>query len=182
MSSFTPTGPMTDEQLFSIIDERKQLPEHLFVSNFLPVFSGAISIDKVPDFMSVWVSITGSPGSGLDIIDNSGKVLFTVPPIFDSTFIDPNRKDGSMNFAEIIHFAKMHNGISPHLERSVFVSNIQKKLDAMQKNSPTFAKNINLWIDIFKRYKVGEFKIDNLKAENISNSVKVSNVTDDDFE
>lgn len=179
---FQPNGPMTEDLLNSIIEQKNTLPERLFVSDFLPIFAGKVPLEKVQDFIKVWVSIAGSPSAPVDIIDHNEKVLFTVPGIFDSSFIDPNRSEGAMNFAEIVHFAKLHNGISPALEQSVFVKNVQKKLDAMQKKSPSFAKNIKAWAEIFARYNItNESKEE--KTSSLNNTVsKTNNVSDDDFE
>lgn len=178
---FQPEGPMTEEMLNGIINTHAQLPEHIFVRDFLPIFAGKVPLNKVKDFIQVWVSISGAPTSPVDIIDRKGEVLFTVPGLFDTNFIDPSKKDGSMNFAEIVHFAKLHNSISPSLEKKVFIDNVQKKIDNMQKKSPAFARNIKAWQDIFDRYGITEQKEE--KTVSINGLVKqTSNTSDDDFE
>lgn len=179
---FQPEGPMTPDMLNAIIEQKSTLPERIFVRDFLPIFAGKVPLDKVQDFVRVWVSIAGSPAAAVDIIDNAGKVIYTVPGIFDSSFIDPNRSEGAMNFAEIVHFAKLHNGISPSLEQSVFIKNVQKKLDAMQKKSPGFAKNVKAWADIFARYNIGPDKKEEKTTITNGTVNNTSNVSYDDFE
>lgn len=64
--------------------ESNQLPEKLFVDNFLPVFSGKVKMEDNNQAIVAWIAIAGSPVASVDIIDSSGKVLFTVPPIAKS--------------------------------------------------------------------------------------------------
>jgi hypothetical protein len=178
---FQPEGPMTEDMLNGIINSHAQLPETIFVRDFLPIFAGKVPLEKVKDFVQVWISISGSPTAAVDIIDRKGNTLFTVPGLFDTNFIDPSKKDGSMNFAEIVSFAKLHNAISPELEKRVFVENVQKKLDVIQKKSPSFIKNVQIWQDIFQRYGITDEKEEKTTVSN-STVKQTSNVTDDDFE
>lgn len=172
-------GPMTEELLNSIIVEKNKLPEKLFVTNFLPVFSGEVLIEKVPDFIPIWVSVAGSPTAAVDIVDEKGTVLFTVPAIFDTNFIDPRHRAGKMDFSEIVRFAKLHGNISPAQEQNVFLGEVSKKINDMAKTSPKYKENLDLWTNIFNRYNVGGNVAKKLIGVDVK---KIGVVTDDDFE
>lgn len=66
---------------------RNKLPEQLFKSNFLPLFAGQETQSEVT--LGLWVSVAGTPFAEVDIIDDNGQVLFTVPPIFERHIVDP---------------------------------------------------------------------------------------------
>lgn len=58
--------------------EPNKLPEHIFVSYFLPGFMGN---NPNKDWMLQWVSIAGSPNREVSVVDTSGQELFRVPAI-----------------------------------------------------------------------------------------------------
>ena len=65
---------------------RNKLPEYLFKSNFLPLFAG---LETHPDVtIGMWVSVAGTPFAEVDIIDDQGQILFSVPPIFERHVVD----------------------------------------------------------------------------------------------
>lgn len=69
---------------------RNTLPEDIFKNYFLPMFAG---LETHPDAsVGVWISIAGTPFAEVDIIDKSGQVLFTVPPIFERNIVDPTKQ------------------------------------------------------------------------------------------
>ncbi len=68
---------------------RKKLPEQIFKSTFLPMFAGQ---ETHPDItVGVWISIAGTPFAEVDIIDEQGQTLFSVPPIFERSIVDSTK-------------------------------------------------------------------------------------------
>jgi hypothetical protein len=67
---------------------RGKLPEHMFVKYFLPVFAGKVTYEQYPNFLTDWVSVAGSPTSEVDIIDRTGKVIYTVPAYYNDSILN----------------------------------------------------------------------------------------------
>jgi len=156
-----------------------QLPERLFVNNFLPFFCGELDIDKEPNFFAMWFGIAGSPSLEVSIIDDLGKVLYRVPSIMDSSIINPNRENSTINFAHIVTMAKLYGNITPIAGENALNGGLAKKYSELQNKSKVFSSNEQRWMQIFARY--GKIKV----APNITAAIvakKDGSLSDDDFE
>lgn len=167
---------------------RAKLPEELFVTNFLPFFTGKISIEKNTDFLPTWISIAGTPAADVDIIDKRGVTLFTVPAFIDSGFINPLKNTSGLSYSDIVNLAILYGNNIPKQGANLLTNELEAKIKRLKDKSPNYSKKIDMWTNIFTRYKD---KIDNSQAGTslpISNQVVkepsklASNISDDDFE
>jgi hypothetical protein len=163
---------------------RARLPEELFVSNFLPFFIGKGTVETNSDFLPTWISIAGSPAADVDVIDNRGNVLFTVPAFIDSGFINPLKNNSGLSYSDIVNMAILFGNNIPKQGAAVLSGELEIKINRLKDKSPDYAKKINMWEIIFKRYKITDKEISDKSIKVLSApGVKLaSNISDDDFE
>lgn len=132
---------------------RPTFPERYFVGIFLPYFAG----DEKPPYptmdLGAWVGrVAGSPFQEVDVIDPSGKVLFTVPPMLDRSAVDLEASQHrGQPIAHIVRSAQQLTLMSPrqgalHLQEKL----TQKAL--IMKAPASVVRNIEAWNKIFERY------------------------------
>lgn len=125
------------------------LAEVIFVSVFLPFFAG----DKETKYkvgMQHWINTAGSPFSAVKVVDQRNVVLFTVPPIYDRSAIQPVNKDlGSI--ANVVASAGQLTRLHPSQGTHYLNAELTKR--ALIMNVPTnVLQHIEVWNEIFKRY------------------------------
>lgn len=77
------------DQLNQMDKEYNSIPESIFVQEFLDMFMNGIG-DNV-DRLEKWIIVAGNLRFGVHILDdNTKEVLFTVPPLFDTSIVDTN--------------------------------------------------------------------------------------------
>jgi hypothetical protein len=68
--------------------ENPVFPEVLFrTCGFMDFFFGFVKDNPDYDFENKWIAIAGSASIEVNIIDGSGKVLFVVPPLYDTSYL-----------------------------------------------------------------------------------------------
>jgi hypothetical protein len=145
--------------------DKGRLPEEIFKSYFLPYFSGEIPLTNtsvIPD----WISVAGSMVSEVDILDNTGNTLFTVPSLFNTNII--NRiNDDSHNLNEIYTSFEAQKSNIPAVANNFLMNELDNKAKSIV--TPTIDSNSETkWNDILKRYG------------KISSSTSTSSETHDD--
>lgn len=75
---------------FAAMDEtnRRVVLESIFIRDFLPLFAGD-KMDNRGDMLKMWFIIAGTAFSPVDIVDNAGNKVGTVPAIMDTAPINP---------------------------------------------------------------------------------------------
>ena len=144
-----------------------QLPEDIFRGYFLPHFSGHQPISKNSQVFAEWISIAGTPTSEVDIIDQHGQVLFTVPSLFDTRVIDTVKRDVGNSIADIYSQFDLKSTNIPSVANNYLNRELSKKLSILD----TDVKHDDVtkrWIDIFHRY--------GLEVEDTVNDPKSSTV------
>ena len=140
------------------------LPEHIFVSYFLPFLCGERPLSTDRDFFNNWNSIAGAPTKPINIIDASNNVLFQVPPLVDTSFVNP-KDTGNMDFNTVmINYHLLNNNIKSQAQNFIVNAMVDKS---------NFGKAVNLtanekaMFDIFIRYgKVKETPHENNQKNN----------------
>lgn len=74
-----------------------KFPLDLFNIYFAPYFFGQKPITEDTDIFATWIGIAGSPTSEVDVVDISGKIVFTVPPLFNTDVIDILKKNSELS-------------------------------------------------------------------------------------
>jgi hypothetical protein len=91
--------------------DRNQIPVELFKRAGLPLL---LSQDEQVD-ISAWVDIAGNPQKSVDVVDSSGKILYTVPPIINTKMvgkIDPQHGKG-IDLAIVENMQRLNSGHYP---------------------------------------------------------------------
>lgn len=144
--------------LNSIINNRTgiqaKIPEDVFIHHFLPFFSGE-AVDR-NECMSRWLSVAGTPLSSVDVFDHKGDVLFTVPPIYDTSVINVANNTGS-SLLDIASSYNLKKNNIPAIAEKYAVDEMSKKTVSLIQESEQLSNNQKTWNNIFKRYGKGGF-------------------------
>lgn len=154
--------------------ELNQLPENIFVNYFLPFFCGERSFNDNPELLATWIGIAGNPTKEVQIIDQSGKTLFNVPSVVDTSFIDVNNERRGQPFFSIIANYELHKNQLPVVGENYLKNTMEQRYDTLTKDSSTHAVNEKRWTDIFVRY-------DKVKAKVTTEQVRSDKLSDDEI-
>jgi hypothetical protein len=162
-----------------------QLPERIFKSNFLPLFTGTIPQEHYHKAIETWVAIAGTPTSAVDVInENSGEVLYTVPSIMDTSSLNVVH-NSRMSYGSILSAAdraKIHGKAASDNE---FLEGAAQKLKTEQFTGTEAAIAASQsyhdaqWKSIFDRYGVTVNNVVATQAKEAGSSEKVSLDYDD---
>ena len=132
--------------------DRKQLPEEIFVREFLPYFRGEPVPEGRPNMMATWIGIAGSATAEVTIMDEKGQPLFNIPPVLDTTFLSAKRSDNVLeHYDRIVDHSNLIANNLPQ-EATVFLENaLTNKINGMVVDRPSMNMQ-SRWEAIFKRY------------------------------
>jgi hypothetical protein len=132
--------------------ELNVIPEHIFVEYFLPFFAGVYKLESKPSIITEWISIAGTPMAQVAVIDHNRKVLFTVPPLFNTGVINSGVSDSNKSYKDSFVLAEMHNANIPNSGLNILVDALNDKFDTLIKPDTAISKFDQQWKDIFARY------------------------------
>ncbi len=145
-----------DQILNSSADIRNKLPEEVFVKAFLPYFSGIVPMDNTSAVKANWIGIAGTPMSPVDVIDSTGNVIFTVPPLLDTSVINLTRNSREDRSIASIH--DEYNLRTNHIPAvaNTFISNAlnNEAGKILQEVPGKMEANAKVWNSIFERYGI----------------------------
>lgn len=129
----------------------QQFPEALFVEWFLPLFAGEVDVNTWPVNYQTWLDkVAGGHNTIVDIVKEDGSVVFSIPPIFDTSILE-HQKPGSETMTLIErHYSRLKEfdarGSQVYLERKLSSLHI--------KSEPTeqLYHNFRVWNAIFEHY------------------------------
>ena len=130
-----------------VVIENAKLPEDIFVEYFLEHFKyGGGDINNPLNIK--WVELSGSVYNEVDIIDDMGNVIYTVPPLLDRATVDEEAI--KLNFSNIAATYVLKSNNLP----SVGVNYLNNKIGNLDKMVES--KNTNIyserWASVFNRY------------------------------
>lgn len=132
------------------IEQNSQFPEELFVQHFLPLFAGEVAPTPHVNYQTWLEKVAGGERVSVDIVDANGVVLFTVPPLFDTSVLEQSKPGGeSMTLIER-HYSRLKEFDAAGSQQF-----LNKKLSGLHiKAEPTeqVYENIRIWNAIFERY------------------------------
>lgn len=122
---------MVDNSFNSLVlqNDHAKLPEDVFRHHFLPFFTGEVPKDR--NCIAEWIGIAGTPTSKVDVVSPAGDVLFTVPPVLDSSIVNLGQVGGKRIKDLVIEYnlhteglpgaasAFANNVIVPHMQKIV---------------------------------------------------------------
>ena len=136
------------------ISHRGKLPETHFKTVFVPFLAGEIQSTPENNLVNSWVAIAGSPASEIDIIDEEGKVLFTAPPLYDTSLINSSAPSDRTLGSIMQEYSNLKQDI-PDAAESFLQQHLEKKFNTMMVKPDQTNKNSERWSEILKRYGYG---------------------------
>ncbi len=147
---------------------RVKFPLDLFNTYFAPYFFGQKPITEDTDIFATWIGIAGSPTSEVDVIDLSGKIVFTVPPLFNTDVIDILRKNSELS-RTIENYNNYSNAL-PAVAMGFVKNNLLPAADNAL-NTAQRKNDLSGWATIAQYYIKPEEKLQITKgASNIGNN------------
>ncbi len=135
------------------LETMSRLPEEIFVRYFLPFFSGQLDVNYKPEILTQWIAIAGSPMAEVAIINPLGEVLYTVPGIFDTSFINLTRATKSISFKQLVQQAALLSSNIPVVGDRFLAQGLAQKYEEFAEPVENTSARAR-WIEIFKRYGI----------------------------
>lgn len=122
-----------------------RIPEAVFLTHLLPALSSPAG-SRVD--LTEWLSIAGTPLRAIDVVDQTGTVIFRVPPLMRSL---PTANQNDVAYSEIVGDSLLQENIHPNLG--------QASLDKKLRNVRTGATLLDVdtakqWNAIRARYNL----------------------------
>ena len=148
-----------------VIDSRNdftgKLPEALFTEYFLPVFKQTPEeIEKLTQqerairdqLLQDWVKVAGGVFNEVNIIDQAGNILFTVPALKSTAVINPKKNENHPGFSHVVATARLMEFQSPTKSLEYQKKEFTKTLLSQVEKKGVYKTDEERWIDIFNRY------------------------------
>lgn len=132
-----------------------KLPERIFASTFAPYFVGDKNLSEDQTIVTTWISIAGHPANKVDIIDDAGNTVVTVPPLFDTSNIDATGGKQS-KFADMAYNYEMRSATIPQAGDAYLNNALNKSASEIVKAPSTTEEYRKMWDAIYNRYHKGE--------------------------
>lgn len=120
-----------------------RVPEHMFVQHILPI----IAAEPGHTSLEPWEHLAGSTFNSMHVIDRSGNVMFTVPPMAVSPRLDQDR-EARNSLYEIMEHYKLLANVSVIQARAYLDNKLQSLIRLQSRNFETLSQ-ID---DILERY------------------------------
>lgn len=127
-----------------------RMSERVFVGIWLPFFAG----DTHPTYevtLQHWTNFAGNGYQSVHVVDPAGTVLFTVPPVFNRSAINPINNSGQQSVAHVIKSAEQYSQVHP-VQGSAYLDNELSKRAMIMKVPPNVLGDLDTWNAIFTRY------------------------------
>lgn len=136
--------------------ENNKITEECFKKNFLPFFSGQESLSDVnthSNFYNNWINVAGTPLNEVDVIDNNGNTLFTIPPLLDTNIVKTLVKPNKTFSAIFDEYSIRKNSITGN-SAAILQRDIDNKLEESIDPKTVYSESEKKWNDIFNRYGI----------------------------
>lgn len=132
----------------------RDVPEAIFVRDFLPLFSGdpSVTMEDRRRLLQTWYLIAGTPNHPVNVVDMQGVRVVQVPAILDPAQLDPTPvEDATRAMNAKAEEATQASRSSPRLGDAVLSKALAERLhNVAVPREPSPA-----WQAIFDHYKVG---------------------------
>lgn len=134
----------------SIPDSRAKMLERNFVLVFLPFFAG--EENKYEVTLTHWSNYAGGPFWEVDVVDNKGVTLFTVPPVLSRDNLKPlTQTEGMPSMTHVVHTVGQLTNRHPIEGRNYLEQQLTRR-DFSMRTSNNVIESLHIWNEIFKRY------------------------------
>lgn len=142
--SENPNIPRITDSLKTILSIRPRIDEKSFVEFFLPGF-----ISPTEDInIEAWLSIAGNPLAPVDVVDENGDVLYTIPPLLRSVSFEESTK--RTQFSEVIKTADALTEMAPNRGLAYF----QESMNRATPKPKADVSSAKVWNAICDRYNI----------------------------
>lgn len=132
--------------------DRPRLAVRIFEGIFLPYFAGDEKRAYPQADVGWWVGrVAGNPYQEVDVVDNAGEVLFTVPPMLDRTAVDAKLNGQGAGVAHIVASAQQYALLSPMAGSNYLQAELTKKALIMRVPANVVG-HLQRWNAIFERF------------------------------
>jgi hypothetical protein len=145
------TNALMRDFAMMLSDSRKRIPENIFRRHFVAFFSGVKSAYDA-ELLEHWYKIAGTPYEEVDLVDERGNVVATVPPVLDrdSIPIVATRQPGmSVDFA--LDNEAQQATLSPRLATTRLATTLTEKF--VNPSEGRKAALSQRWEELLKRYE-----------------------------
>ena len=125
-----------------------RIPESIFVNYFLPRFIGEIPIAYNDPVFRHWALVAGTPTNRVAVIDQAGNILFTVPPLVDTSRYDPSGS-GNIGLTSLLNYYERLLDRNPNEANSFLVKTLYSTITASMSKGEA---DSNTWAGILRRY------------------------------
>lgn len=136
--------------------QRNKLHEPIFRQYFLPFFTNAVAPSPDNNAYAYWVGVAGSPTSEVDVVDDSGEVLFTVPALLNTNSLEvlQNRHRGPSMKDMYLEYAQLSQGLAL-VATNVWNRGLYEKMqDIIKTNNPAMQTDVDKWKMIYAYYNL----------------------------
>lgn len=153
---------------------RSSFPETLFVEHFLPLFAGEVEPTSHVNY-TTWVEkVAGGVSSPVDITNEKGDVIYTVPAMFSDTVLEQT-KPGAQAMTHIERqYSRLKEFDAAGSQR--YLAKMLAGMHIKEKPTQEVYDNMRVWNDIFKRYGREDKIINMLDLNNDPNKDKPTSV------
>ena len=127
-----------------------RMPESVFVAGYLPLFCGEDNPRYNVTF-DMWKTYAGGVFNEVIVIDDTGKELFTVPPLFDRAYITTLVKEQTRSLTDVITTAEQYALIHP-VKGNAYLDRELSNRALLMNSSMNVSSNVKRWNEIFRRY------------------------------
>lgn len=134
--------------------EKNKLKESIFREYFLPFFTNEVAPSPENNAYAYWVGVAGSPTSEVDVIDDNGNFLFTVPALLNTNSLEvlQNRHRGPSVKDMYLEYAQMSQGLAPVATNAWNRGLYEKMKDIITSDNPAFQSDREKWKKIYEYY------------------------------
>ena len=181
------------EQLNTV--NRRRVTRRNWLMFFLPLFSG----EKIPDAnvrLAKWIDIAGSPQFWVDIVDEKGVVIGSVPPVSDPRLRKPimeNRREIGDSIQYVQYFAEQRYTGMPEAQNGMLWNALMDRFEVSWNGEPGVLDEViadwkKLLVTFGKEFPdpyqvpIGETATQEGVKNSTSAGAVISQKTDDDLE
>lgn len=142
-----------NDLLNDVHGDNVKVPEPVFREIFMPFFTGQKESSGQEAAVLHWMGLVGGATNEADVVDTAGNIIFSVPPVCDTTMLNTERGEGySPGFASVFAVYEDQSRVHWALGRQHLVENLAEKTSKIVKKT-----EINDgWKGMMEYYKLGE--------------------------
>lgn len=159
-----------------VVQQNKhKIPEQVFVAHFLPYFSGQ-DLGQGRNVVAEWIGVAGSPMAEVDVVDQKGEVVYSVPPIYNTNILEIANRKAGQSVADIFQQYELRRAGVPAAANAYLNQNLADKSREMVIGQIDENSVAGRWNSIMSRYGIKP----TAEAEKAGGTSKPAQPADDD--